>query len=52
MYVESVFGIEAARRKIVEEVHKLISEQGIDVDIRHVMLIPIISTGEVCSSNT
>ena len=35
----SVLGIEAARQAIIEEVFKVIETQGLNVDIRHIMLI-------------
>lgn len=34
-----VFGIEAARQAIIEEVFKVIEMQGLNVDIRHIMLV-------------
>lgn len=37
--MESVFGIEACRNTILEEGHETIQEQGLDVDIRHMMLV-------------
>ncbi len=37
--VQEVFGIEACRNTILEEGHKTIKEQGLDVDIRHMMLV-------------
>ncbi len=39
-----VLGIEAARRTIIDEVKKVIDDQGLDVDIRHIMLIADIMT--------
>lgn len=39
-----VLGIEAARNLIVEEAMKTLEEQGLDVDIRHVMLVADIMT--------
>ncbi|MEK6969548.1 MAG: DNA-directed RNA polymerase subunit A'' [Nanoarchaeota archaeon] len=35
----SVFGIEAARQAIINEVYKVIEAQGLNIDIRHVMLV-------------
>jgi len=37
--IASVFGIEAARQAIIDEVFKVIEAQGLTVDIRHVMLV-------------
>jgi DNA-directed RNA polymerase subunit A" len=37
--VESVLGIEAARTLLVEEIMNVLEEQGLDVDIRHIMLV-------------
>ncbi|MEM0453561.1 MAG: DNA-directed RNA polymerase subunit A'' [Sulfolobales archaeon] len=37
--VENVLGIEAARQSLINEIHNVLEEQGLDVDMRHVMLI-------------
>ncbi len=37
--VEEVLGIEAARTLLIEEIMNVLEEQGLDVDIRHVMLV-------------
>ncbi len=37
--VQELLGIEAVRELIIREVVKVLEEQGIDVDIRHVMLV-------------
>jgi DNA-directed RNA polymerase subunit A" len=37
--IAQVFGIEAARQAIIDEVFKVIEAQGLTVDIRHVMLV-------------
>jgi len=37
--IADVFGIEAARQAIIDEVFKVIEAQGLTVDIRHVMLV-------------
>ncbi|MEA2037139.1 MAG: DNA-directed RNA polymerase subunit A'' [Nanoarchaeota archaeon] len=37
--IEKVLGIEAARQVIINEVFKVIEAQGLDVDIRHIMLV-------------
>ncbi|MFP4112303.1 MAG: DNA-directed RNA polymerase subunit A'' [Candidatus Woesearchaeota archaeon] len=37
--MEAIFGIEAARQVIINEVFKVIETQGLDVDIRHIMLV-------------
>src|SRR3989338_6402826 len=42
--VYSVLGIEAAREIIIREAHKVIQEQGLHIDIRHIMLVADIMT--------
>lgn len=42
--IEQVLGIEAARASIIAEVEKVIDEQGLNVDLRHIMLISDIMT--------
>ena len=42
--IESVFGIEAARQAIINEVKSVIEKQGIDIDIKHVMLVSDLMT--------
>jgi DNA-directed RNA polymerase subunit A" len=42
--VENLLGIEAARQLIIEEVSKVIDEQGLNVDLRHIMLVADIMT--------
>ncbi len=37
--IASVLGIEAARQAIIDEVLKVIDSQGLNVDIRHIMLV-------------
>jgi len=37
--IEGVLGIEAARRAIIDEVFKVIESQGLNVDVRHIMLV-------------
>ena len=37
--IEQVLGIEAARQSIINEVFKVIENQGFNVDIRHIMLV-------------
>jgi DNA-directed RNA polymerase subunit A" len=37
--LEEVLGIEAARAAVIYETHKVIENQGLDIDIRHIMLI-------------
>ncbi len=44
--IESVLGIEAARQAIISEVYKVIENQGLNVDIRHLMLV----ADTMCSS--
>ncbi|MCW4051530.1 MAG: DNA-directed RNA polymerase subunit A'', partial [Candidatus Bathyarchaeota archaeon] len=47
--IANIFGIEAARNANIKEAHAVLNEQGLDVDIRHVMLVSDImtKTGEV-----
>lgn len=42
--VADVFGIEAARELIMREIKKVLDEQGLDVDVRHLSLIADIMT--------
>ncbi|MCC6054298.1 MAG: DNA-directed RNA polymerase subunit A'', partial [Thermosphaera sp.] len=37
--VEKVLGIEAARSAIIKEIKNTLDDQGLDVDIRHIMLL-------------
>ena len=37
--IAEVLGIEAARAAIIKEMQEVLSEQGLDVDIRHIMLV-------------
>ncbi len=37
--VEKEFGIEAARQLVINELMKVIQEQGLNVDIRHIMIV-------------
>jgi DNA-directed RNA polymerase subunit A" len=37
--IELVLGIEAARSAIIKEIYNVLSDQGLDVDIRHIMLL-------------
>lgn len=46
--VEKYFGIEAARRLIIESIYNLMEEQGIETDIRHIMLV----ADTMCASGT
>ena len=34
-----VFGIEAARQLIINEIHEVLNNQGLDIDIRHLKLV-------------
>jgi len=42
--IENVLGIEAARQALIHEIHNVLEEQGLDVDIRHVMLVADVMT--------
>jgi len=37
--MEKIFGIECARAMIIEEILKVLESQGLDIDIRHIMVI-------------
>ncbi|HZX44411.1 MAG TPA: DNA-directed RNA polymerase subunit A'' [Candidatus Nanoarchaeia archaeon] len=47
--IQKILGIEAARQSIINEVYKVIESQGLDVDIRHIMLVAdtMCNAGEV-----
>ncbi|MGV8086388.1 MAG: DNA-directed RNA polymerase subunit A'' [Candidatus Woesearchaeota archaeon] len=42
--IEKILGVEAARQAIINEVDKVIDEQGLNVDLRHIMLVSDIMT--------
>lgn len=42
----SVLGIEAARNAIINEAHKTLQEQGLNVDLRHIMLVADLMTND------
>ena len=42
--IEKLFGIEAARQSIINEMKQVVESQGLDVDIRHIMLVADIMT--------
>ena len=44
--IGEVLGIEAARQAIIDEAQKTLSEQGLSVDVRHIMLVADIMTSE------
>lgn len=44
--VERVLGIEAARNAIIQEVKMVLDTQGLDVDLRHIMLLADAMTGD------
>jgi len=44
--IAEVLGIEAARNAIIKEALSILEEQGLDVDIRHVMLVADIMTAD------
>ncbi len=37
--IEAILGIEAARQAIIKEITEVLRDQGLDVDIRHIMLL-------------
>jgi DNA-directed RNA polymerase subunit A' len=47
--INNILGIEAARNALIKEARAVLDEQGLDVDVRHVMLVSDImtNTGEV-----
>jgi len=44
--VGRVLGIEAARNMIIHEAHATLSEQGLNVDLRHIMLVADVMTSD------
>jgi DNA-directed RNA polymerase subunit A" len=44
--VGRTLGIEAARNMIIEEAHNTLSEQGLNVDLRHIMLVADVMTAD------
>ncbi len=44
--IEEVLGIEAARNSLIREMKETLQEQGLEVDIRHVMLVSDMMTNE------
>jgi len=46
--ISKVLGIEAARQALIKEVNKVIEDQGLNVDIRHIMLV----ADTICNSGT
>jgi len=44
--IYNVLGIEAARNAIINEAHSTLEEQGLNVDIRHIMLVADIMTAD------
>jgi DNA-directed RNA polymerase subunit A" len=44
--VDRVLGIEAARNMIIQEAHNTLSEQGLNVDKRHIMLVADVMTSD------
>jgi len=46
MEIYEVLGIEAARNSIIEEASKTLSEQGLTVDLRHIMLVADVMTND------
>ncbi len=42
--IKSILGIEAARRAIINEAQNVINEQGLDIDVRHIMLVADLMT--------
>ncbi|MFW6375692.1 MAG: DNA-directed RNA polymerase subunit A'' [Thermoplasmatota archaeon] len=44
--IYNVLGVEAARNSIIKEAKKTLNEQGLEVDIRHIMLVADMMTNE------
>jgi DNA-directed RNA polymerase subunit A" len=44
--IHKVFGVEAARAALVNEANRTLAEQGLSVDIRHLMLVSDVMTNE------
>ena len=44
--IETVLGIEAARNAIIHELYTTLSDQGLSVDLRHIMLVADMMTAE------
>jgi DNA-directed RNA polymerase subunit A" len=44
--VNEVLGVEAARNSIIEEASRTLDEQGLSVDIRHIMLVADLMTAD------
>lgn len=44
--IYNVLGVEAARNSIIKEAKKTLDEQGLDVDVRHIMLVADMMTNE------
>ncbi len=42
--IDEVLGIEAARNTIIKEAHNTLQEQGLNVDVRHIMLVADVMT--------
>ena len=49
MEVQVVLGIEAARRKIIDEIQYTMSSHGMSIDPRHVMLLGDVMSYKACS---
>lgn len=49
MEVQQTLGIEAARKKIIDEIQYTMSSHGMTIDIRHMMLLADIMTYKVIS---
>ena len=49
--VEKLYGIEAARNKIIKEAQKVLEQQGLDVDLRHLLILSdlMCTTGSIQS---
>ena len=51
--IQKIFGIEAARQQIINEVNKVLDGQGIPIDVRHIMLVAdtMTTSGQVLGIN-
>lgn len=49
--VEQVLGVEAARRVVIDELLAVMEGHGVEVNVRHVMLLADVMTNRVSISN-
>lgn len=49
MEIQQILGIEAARKSIIDEIQFIMSNHGMSIDIRHMMLLADLMTFRVSS---